>query len=296
MDLPEDVYMRQDGCARLGPSVTCDGFSPDAPIRIQSHVHHDHIKDLDYSKGYQRRIVSSQPTYDLLCSEFNADLPHRKSQWLVQPADGLFRCVDTVEIALFPSGHMVGSIMPAVRVKDSVYMYSSDFAWPLDVLPNTGVDVLIVDATYGDPANVRNYSHADVIDELLNFVLSERAKGPMLFSGYRGRLQYALHLLSELSVGPIIVSPRVKETLAVYMQHQGFTVEAHSLGTDAARRILESGENYVCFVELRDKPELLAMHALVRTRVLLSAFSVPRESPVASYGNGLTRIAANRSR
>ena len=37
----------------LGSTVVCDGFLSDYPIRAQSHVHDDHMRDFNRSKGFQ---------------------------------------------------------------------------------------------------------------------------------------------------------------------------------------------------------------------------------------------------
>ena len=286
-----EVFVRGDGCIQLGPKVTCDGFSPGTPIRVQTHVHHDHLKDLDRSKGQQQKLVCTRATYDLLCAEYDADLPFRRSQWVILPADGKYRSVLSVEIALHPSGHMIGSTIVTVRYADGKhYTYTSDFSWPLRILPDRP-DVLVVDATYGDPANIKSYDEDQVIREFLDFSRERRAHGSILLTGYRGRLQYALQLLAREIAAPFLVSRHVYDTLNVYMQYQSFSADVHVLGSAAARSILQSGEHFMCFVETRDRTDLLSMRANVETSVLLSAFMVPREMPLITLSNGLTRIA-----
>lgn len=289
-----DIYVRADGCILLGPMVTCDGFHPNTRIRVQSHVHHDHLKDLERSKGHQDKIVCTRETYELLCAEFNADLPFRRSQWSIMPADGRFRKVlsgDPTEIAFHPSGHMLGSVITSVRYDDGrQYTYTSDFSWPLRTLPERS-DVLVVDATYGDPANIRNYDENHVLEVLLDFVREKSAQGPILLSGHRGRLQYAIQLLTSMVKMPVLVSKHVGDTLSVYMQYQGFDVDFHQLGTSSAQELIRSGIPFLGFVETRDRPDLLSLQAQVRTRILLSAFMVPKEEPLVTLRNGLTRVA-----
>lgn len=294
MTLMNNVYVRADGCVRLGSSVTCDGFCPDTKVRIQSHVHHDHLKDLERSKGHQLKIACTRETYELLCAEFDADLPFRRSQWAILPVDGKYRSViesEPVEIAFYPSGHMIGSVISSVRYKDGVeYVYTSDFSWPLHNLPNRP-DVLVVDATYGDPSNVRRYNENQVIEELLDFVRSRWAKGSILFSGYRGRLQYALQLISDMIAGPILVSRHVFDTLKVYMNYQNFNVDTHLLGSPEALDIIQSNERFLCFVEARDRTDIFSMRPIAATNIFLSAFMVPREEPLVTLSNDLTRVA-----
>ena len=284
------ALVRADGCVKLGPAVSCDGFSRDCPIRIQSHVHTDHMKDFERSKGHQRYLVCSHATYDLLCDEYNADLPLRRRQWAIMPMDGTYRRVGDVNahIALFPSGHMIGSAISAVKYADgSHYVYTSDFAWPLPNLP-TGPDVLIVDATYGNPANIRNYNPAEVVGRFQQVVQELRTQGSIVVTGHRGRLQYALQLMADLFDGPYIVSRHVAATLNTYMHHQGFHVPVYEMSTQEAIDILNDG-SFISLIESRDRSYLHSTQS--KSRIYLSAFMVPREEPVKVLSNGVTRLA-----
>lgn len=284
------TFVRADGCVQLGPDVTCDGFSPNSPVRIQSHIHTDHLKDFERSKGHQRFIVCTQATRDLLCAEFDADLPRRRRQWMTMPTDGTYRSIPDIEVhvALFSSGHMVGSAIGATKYPDgSHYAFTSDFAWPLQHLP-ARPDVLVVDATYGDPVNVRNYTPDDVVRQFQQIILEQRNKGSIVVTGHRGRLQYALQLMADLSTGPYLVSSHVAATLDDYMRHQGFHVATHRLYTPQAANIMSNG-SFICLLETRDRTDTLSVRGT--SKVFLSAFMVPREEPVLVLPNGITRIA-----
>ena len=284
------TFVRSDGCVQLGHAVTCDGFSPNSPVRIQTHVHTDHLKDFERSKGYQRFIVCTQATRDLLCAEFDADLPRRRRQWMIMAADGSYRSIPDldVHVALFPSGHMVGSVIGAVKYSDGSHCaFTSDFAWPLRRLP-VRPDVLVVDATYGDPSNIRNYRAIDVVRRFQQVVQEERTKGSVVVTGHRGRLQYSLQVMSALFAGPYLVSEHVADTLDVYMRHQGFEVRAVRLSSPEAVDIMNAGR-FICLIETRDRTDLLSVQA--DRRIFLSAFMVPREDPVRMLPNGVVRVA-----
>ena len=284
------TFVRADGCVQLGPDVTCDGFSPSAPVRIQSHVHQDHMKDFERSKGLQQYIVCTEATHGLLCAEFDADLPRRRRQLVVMPSDGVYRPVadSRVLVALFPAGHMIGSAICAIKYPDGAhYAYTSDFAWPLRNLP-VRPNVLIVDATYGDPTRIRNYRLADVVNRFQQTILERRNQGSIVITGHRGRLQYALQLMADYCPGPFLVSKHVADTLAVYMHHQGFHVQAHNLSSEEARSLMRTG-SFISLIETRDKTDLHSINA--DTRIFLSAFMVPREDPVLELSNGTIRIA-----
>ena len=68
--------MSAHGGVILSPDVVCDGFVKGVPVRIQSHIHQDHMVGFESSKGFQK-VYLSHPSKELLISEFNADLPYR---------------------------------------------------------------------------------------------------------------------------------------------------------------------------------------------------------------------------
>ena len=70
------INVSASGAVILGDVVSCDGFFVDYPIRVQTHVHKDHMYGFIRSKGRQD-IFMSQPTHELLIAEYNADLDIR---------------------------------------------------------------------------------------------------------------------------------------------------------------------------------------------------------------------------
>ena len=250
------------------------------------------MKDFERSKGHQRFIVCTKATYDLLCAEYNADLPLRRHQWMIMPTDGTYHCVDEigVNIALFPAGHMIGSAISAVVYPDGLHcVYTSDFAWPLERLPDRP-DALIVDATYGNPANIRNYNPEEVVNRFQQVVQERRSRGrgSIVVTGHRGRLQYALQLMADLFDGPYLVSKHVASTLNAYMYHQNFHVHTYELSTPEAKEIVNAGR-YISLIETRDRTYLNSTSP--ESRIFLSAFMVPRQDPVMELANGVTRLA-----
>lgn len=280
------VYVRSDGCVRLGAEVCCDGFIRDVPIRVQSHAHYDHLKDFERSKGAQS-ILLAEATLDLLIAEFNADLPYRSNVFRI-PLDGKFRKHAGISVALYPSGHIPGGALPVVD--DPVcgkVMYASDFSWPLAELP-TGIEALVVDATYGDPCQVRTYTQEHVKSALLDLVRDELRTGRVVFTGHRGRLQHAAQLLIEHYDIPFIFSKNALLTLPVFMAHRGFRIDALEFHSASAASVLREGERCFVFAECRDRAEIDQLDP--DRRVYLSPYMVPREEPVAVHGR-LIRVA-----
>jgi putative mRNA 3-end processing factor len=283
------VYVRADGCIGLGTKVTCDGFAVDVPIRIQTHVHYDHLTNFDRSKGAQKRIVMSEATYALLVAEGNADLPYRSSQILRLPADGNFYNVEDVRVALFPSGHMIGGVMAVVEENGCKVAYTSDFSWPLTKYP-TDIHTLIIDATYGNPAYRRNYNEDEIVSDLIEIVTEKARGGPVIITGHRGRLQSAASIFSSYGNLPLLLSDSVAKTFDVYAKYSGISLDrAFSFRSMEGRRIAKEGNPFIGFIEARDRVESVSFHDA--TRILLSAYMVPKQDPVLFHSSGLIRIA-----
>src|SRR5262249_12042195 len=173
------------GSVLRGPDVNCDGFHYEARVRVQTHIHDDHMEDFDSSKGFQD-ILMSDATYGLLVAERNADLPFRENLFPL-PMGAPF-VVDQSQVVLIPSGHMLGAVQVLVRLDDGVTLgYSGDFGWPLEEVIK--VDALVVDSTYGRPESSRLYSQEDAEQCLLDLVRERRRHGPLQIKAHRGTLQ-----------------------------------------------------------------------------------------------------------
>lgn len=286
----DQVFVRDDGCIHLGPLLTCDGFSASAEYRVQTHVHHDHLTDFERSKGAQRNILCSRATYELLVAEFDADLPYRRSQFAV--LDNLPACaeIDGLRITLYPSGHMPGGTIALAEYPNGLTCaYTSDFDWPLSSVPEN-VEVLVVDATYGDPCYQRRYDQSQVIEDLQAIFLEMIATGPVVITGYRGRLQFAYQLLSGVSKVPFFGSYQVAKTFSVYAQVQGLD-EARliALGRKETRELLKTGERAAVLVDFRDRDTLRSLQDL--PKIVLSAYLVPRSQPILRHGAKRVRVA-----
>ena len=104
MKYPIDVAM-PSGAVSLGPNIVCDGFRLSAEVRVQTHVHKDHMDSFETSKG-QQQIIASKQTLRLLIAEFDADLPYRSNVRAV--SQGQAYKAGESKVTLIPSGHMLG--------------------------------------------------------------------------------------------------------------------------------------------------------------------------------------------
>lgn len=275
------IKSRADGAVLLGASVSCDGFACDRKLRVQTHIHSDHLVGFGTSKANQT-ILCTPETRELLVAIFNAEMAYRNNLVCIGASDYYTYNGETIE--LVPSGHMLGSSQVRVVNREGQRVgYSSDFCWPLSRVIE--VDELCVDSTFGDPAQSRTYCQDDVEAKLISvaceyFNRYER----VCFVGHQGRLHAAMHLLAEFVPCPVVCSPRAFAIAGVYQRNGSALPTLVSCDSDHGRAILRGGGRCVAFVSL---PEQRRQGWLAGFRkVMLSAHPARLDDPLMIYDNG----------
>lgn len=263
------------GAVLLGPDVSCDGFRRDRAIRVQTHLHMDHMDSFESSKGFQD-IVLTRGTYDLLCCELDADLPYRSNLYPMVP--GISFEKDGVIINLYSSGHMLGAAQVSVTLKSGIKLgYSSDFQWPLDDVIK--VDALVVDSTYGAPTKVRHYSQGDCEELFIGTIRHLLKDGPIHLIAHRGTLERTLQLLNGEIDNPLVGSWRICQFAEVYRQHGYAIDQILEINSDAGKQALE-GASYVRVYSAGDMRPVDILHGAT---IKLSAYFTRPDSPIVEY-------------
>lgn len=269
------VDVSSSGAILLGDKVACDGFVYGYPIRVQTHVHQDHMDGFDSSKGFQR-IVLSRPTRDLLVAQCHADIPYRENLESVPVGKvvGRERC----EILLLDSGHMLGSVQVAVTLADGLRCgYSGDFNWPLERVIE--VDELVVDSTYGCPESVRRFTQEEANDRFVELVVERVKFGPVLIWAHRGTLQRATSCLDDATKHPIIAGRRIFNELEVYQRYGYSLTNILRSDTNEARKAIDEGR----YIRLHSSGERRPTDSGCATSIVLSAYMSRMDSPIVEY-------------
>ena len=278
-----DVF--STGAVRLGPSVVCDGFVTDYPVRVQTHIHDDHMCDFDRSKGFQK-LMMSQGTYQLLVAERNADLEYRENLCSIE-FHKRYELSDNSTISLISSNHMLGSSQVLLELPNGRRLgYSGDFGWPLDEIIE--VDELVVDSTYGSPKSVRQYSQESAEERLQEIVCQSLRNGPVHIHAHRGTVERVLQIISGEVGVPILASDKLIKSVKVY-QKFGFAVgHIEALDSNTGREA-QSDRSYVRLYAKGDgwgnSPPSDG------TTISCSAFMVPTDNPCLEFSNKAYKIA-----
>ena len=277
-----DVAM-PSGAVTLGPDVVCDGFLSSAKVRIQTHVHIDHMDSFETSKGNQQ-IIASEPTLRLLIAEFNADLPYRSNvkslkRFQYYEAGG-------TKVSLKPSGHMLGAVQVVAELRDGMRLgYSGDFQWPLDEVIK--VDALVVDSTYGAPDNFREFSQGECEGQFVGLLHRLIARGPVVVKAHRGTLQRALQIINDEIGCPVVGSQRLSREVEVY-QMFGYTIGQLVVHPSEESTRLMNGDRYVRVYGTGDQaPADIG----IASKIVLSAYFTRPDTPVTEYSERAFGVA-----
>lgn len=284
--MTDRVLIAARGAIVLGAGVVCDGFDPYCGVRVQTHIHVDHMNGFASSKGVGD-ILSTPATRELLIEELNADLKYRRNfkaipYGVAESAEG----VDGT-ITLQDAGHMAGSAQVLVVHGDGFRAaYSGDFSWPLeDVVEDP--DVLVLDATYGSPESVRKYSQQEAEDRFVEETLERLKTGAVVVHAHRGTLQRAISLLDDATPLPLLGSDLQRRESMVYERHGHLQASLVDPKSEAGTAALEDGR-YVLFIGKGDPRRDLGPN---EHKIILSAYMAPSGEPFLAYSERSCRIA-----
>jgi len=269
------VDVTSSGAVLLGTSVVCDGFQRDWAVRVQTHVHDDHMRDFERSKGLQD-LCMSEATRSLLIAEFDADLEYREN--LIALPHGCPFEFAGGRLTLLSSGHMLGAVQVMLETGTGRRLgYSGDFHWPLEDVMQ--VDELVIDSTYGCEASIREYSQEQAETSFLQLVYEKLSTGSVHIRAHRGTVQRAVQLLSGHVGVPLLASARLCREVGVYQQF-GCAVGSLMLTTSPEGVEVLKGKKYV---RLYSKGDRDAVDLKEGAKIVLSAFMNRTNDPVIEY-------------
>ncbi len=277
------IGVTASGVVILGPDIACDGFHREYTVRVQTHVHLDHMHDFETSKGFQNIYLSHQ-TLELLFTEFNAELPVRDN--MIPLPFGEPHTIRSSRVTLLPSDHMLGSVQVGVEIQDGTRVgYSGDFQWPLeDVIQ---VEQLVLDSTYGSPKSVRHYTQEEAEERLLRIAVEKLRCGPLHIKAHRGTLHRGLQVLSEIENCLIMGSPRLCAEAQVYRDFGYPLGPLHSVRTVEAVSAPESAR----FIRFYGMGDQFPVQLNSGTAITLSAFMTNPDDPVLEYSDRALSVA-----
>lgn len=235
------------GAILLGRIYEVDGFGKRL-VRVITHAHYDHIVGLNESIVHSSAIIATQATIDLLLELGYVRGKYRsifKNKVVPLPYNKEVEFMDE-KIKLIPARHIIGACQVLVEVDGYKIGYTGDFKLGGETEIMRGLDVLVIESTYGDPKYRRPFK--DDIEELfVDQVLDLLRRGPVIIYGYHGKLQEAMRILRKHGINePFLMPERIYRVTRIAEKHGCEIGEYYSLRTNKGYMIKNSGR-YIMF-------------------------------------------------
>lgn len=208
MDPLKLVNITENGAVLLGRYFEIDGYSG-RPVRVVTHAHIDHLKELEESLHTAFRIVATPITIELVKSlEY---LSYRALRLLNHKAHPLGYHEEFIyeneRLILYHADHIPGAAQVLVESQSHRLAYTGDFKLTGKTEVIEEPDVLIIESTYGHPSNVRPFK--EHVPSLLIDIVNEGLKkyGVVFIYGYHGKLQEAMSILREGGINATFILP-----------------------------------------------------------------------------------------
>lgn len=263
-ELSKKVTINKAGAVLLGKHVACDGTIVERSISVISHAHGDHLKGFESALAFCDAVLMSPETRDLLIAD--------RGNWLLRRRNliGLsyrkpFSYKDE-RITLYPVNHMLGSCQVLLENRDGTrIVYTGDFNYP-----NTRIleaDILVIEATYGGPHDVRAHDRRYLIDKLLSLTRDElRRQKPVHILSRPGKTQCLMNVLTTAGIDVPFIAPRKDIEMADVYRKYGMEVGSIcEMGSREAFEIRKSRQPFVAFYRIGSRIPAAEKALTIRT-------------------------------
>lgn len=239
----------RNGAVLLGRHVACDAHEKTRPIRVVTHAHADHMNGLQQSVKNCSAVVMTPATKDLIDT--------LKGQQCLQRGNGNVNTIEyskplafeDEQLTLYRVDHILGAAQALVKDAEGTrILYTGDFR--LADTPVVESDVLVIEATYGNPWRTRNFEE-EARHMLVSVVEKGLRQGPVYIFGYYGKLQEVMQILHEARVkAPFIMPEKILQITRVHQKH-GMRINRPLFSTKHELQSTLHGEaEYVAFYHM----------------------------------------------
>ena len=242
------------GAVLLGKHIACDAYDESRPIRVVTHAHADHMVGLGKSLKNCEVSVMTPATRDMIHALKG---PHWLGRGAVKTLDyGEAFIYEDETLTFHYADHILGTAQALVEDKEQTrILYTSDFRYPRT--PLVEADILVMEATYGDPIRVRPFSMM-VEGILISLVEQGLKRGPVYVFGYHGKLQKMMRILYEAKIKtPFIVPEKIFRVSKVCERH----------GMKLGKQLLQFDDEEAQLVLTQNEPSVIFYHLYSRKRI-----------------------------
>jgi putative mRNA 3-end processing factor len=242
------------GAVLLGKHVACDAYDESRPIRVVTHAHADHMVGLGKSLKNCEASVMTPATRDMIHALKG---PRWLDRGAVKTLDyGKAFIYEDETLTFHYADHILGTAQALVEDKEQTrILYTSDFRYSRT--PLVEADILVMEATYGDPVRVRPFSMM-VEGILISLVEQGLKRGPVYVFGYHGKLQKMMRILYEAKIKtPFIVPEKIFRVSKVCERH----------GMKLGKQLLQFDDEEAQLVLTQNEPSVIFYHSYSRKRI-----------------------------
>jgi putative mRNA 3-end processing factor len=242
----------EKGAILLGENVACDAFDQ-RPLRVVTHAHADHLLGLQQSLKHCETVLMTPATKDLI-EVLNGPLFLMQGNITTLPYEKPFHH-DKEQMRFYYADHILGAAQVVVDDAEGTrIVYTGDFR--LADTPVIEADVVVLEATYGNPAKTRHFEN-DVQKSLISLVEEGLKHGAVYVFGYHGKLQEVMQILHEAKVkAPFIVPEKVFQVCKICEKH-GMRMGRYMLSsTEQAQLMMERKETFVAFYHMGSRHKI----------------------------------------
>jgi putative mRNA 3-end processing factor len=212
------------------------------PIFI-SHAHSDHLGGL----GSTGKCHLTKGTLDILSQKYEKKERDKKIKNVKQIKYGNSVKINDIEIIAHNAGHMLGSAQYEIKGPESTTTYTGDINYrkmeTTDAAVPLSSDVLIIEATYGDPRFKPFPTLNSVCTRLIDWTTTEVKKKKMpVFNVYSaGKAQEIIKILNNGTTLPIVTQSKVTKICKAYVKN-GVKLTYVDSTNEEGKELLRGGE------------------------------------------------------
>lgn len=206
----------KNGAILIGKNFTVDGHYKRL-FRAVTHFHSDHLTELEKSLKECTSIIGTPATIEAL-DVLGYIVPKHKKFPLEY---GIEIELSGERIKLEKAEHILGAAQVLIETDETEIAYTGDFREPGKGTKILNPDILIIDATYGNPRLVRQFKQ-DVDMLFADYVSDELLKRPVKIYGYYGKIQEAMKILRKYGVeAPFLVDNKIEKLTRIFTKYEG---------------------------------------------------------------------------
>ena len=213
-----------------------------------THAHADHTIGLQQSLRTCRKVLMTEATRDLVAVMTD---PHFFASGRVETLDyGENIQLDEEEILTFyPADHILGATQILIEDMEGTRIaYTGDFK--IDNTPVLEADVLVMEATYGNP-NCRRPFKEEINRTLTSLVERGLRQGTVYIFGYHGKLQEVMQILRQSDIRAPFVAPERVYLVSKVCEKHGMQIGQLLLSDELnGKELLEGNGSCVAFYHM----------------------------------------------